>query len=96
MTTAQYANSLNIKEFKDLPQINDAKMTELVDTFILIAREPFRGISDQALEVIKSQKTVHGISTAGQVVGVLAILAGIVAVIKYPQIKNIIAGLGKK
>jgi hypothetical protein len=46
MTTAQYANSLNIKEFKDLPQINDAKMTELVDTLMLIAREPFRGISD--------------------------------------------------
>ena len=96
MTTGQFANGLNIKEFKDLSQINDAKISELVDTIIMIANEPFRGISDQAIEIIRAQKAVHGISTTGQILGIAVILAGLIAVLKFPQIKNMIAGIGGK
>ena len=95
MTTGQFANGLNIKEFKDLSQINDVKISELVDTIIMIANEPFRGISDQAIEIIRAQKAVHGIST-GQILGIAVILAGAIAFLKFPQIKNLIAGIGGK
>ena len=79
-----FAKTLDIKLFKEVSLTPEQlPLKELIDTFLLTASEPYRGISDKSLEELRSSKYADsGIST-GQTLALGLIVAGAAAAALY-------------